>query len=140
MLTEYRWIGGTPFIKEHGCNKMTCTRGGCGNVQCYVCSKRCDYDHFDDIGRGGKKGNCPLYDSVEVRHQNEVHAAEARARQQVVEQNPDVGEELLDINFSEKVKEDDVRRGGARPTPQRAHQRQNLGVVVPGRLPVVSGV
>lgn len=48
---------GTPFVKEEGCNKMTCTRNGCMNIQCYVCSKSCGYDHFNDPGRGGKAGN-----------------------------------------------------------------------------------
>jgi len=47
----------TPFVKEEGCNKMTCTRNGCFNIQCYVCSKSCTYDHFNDPGRGGKLGN-----------------------------------------------------------------------------------
>ena len=28
--------GGTPFIKEHGCNKMICSQPGCRNAQCYV--------------------------------------------------------------------------------------------------------
>lgn len=47
----------TPFVKEEGCNKMTCTRNGCMNIQCYVCAKSCGYDHFNDVGRGGKAGN-----------------------------------------------------------------------------------
>ncbi|ENH69046.1 hypothetical protein FOC1_g10010221 [Fusarium oxysporum f. sp. cubense race 1] len=75
----------TPFIKEEGCNKMTCTRKGCGNVQCYVCSKSCDYDHFND---------------------------ERRAKQKVLEENPELASapELLDFNMSERVKTDDMRR------------------------------
>ncbi|GAB1319592.1 Ring finger [Madurella fahalii] len=113
---------GTPFIKENGCNKMTCTRAGCKNVQCYVCSKSCDYSHFDDTSRGGKKGNCPLFDSVEQRHEAEVRAAEEKARKQVAEKNPDVDVELLKINFSELVKKDDERRKTANPGPApRAH-------------------
>jgi len=67
---------GTPFVKDEGCNKMTCTRGGCYNVQCYVCSKSCGYDHFDDRNRGGKPGNCPLFESVQARHDQEVAQAE----------------------------------------------------------------
>lgn len=59
----------TPFIKEEGCNKMTCTK--CRNVQCYVCSESCSYQHFDDSRRGGKVGNCPLFDDVGVRHYEE---------------------------------------------------------------------
>ena len=49
----------TPFVKEEGCNKMMCTRNGCGNIQCYVCSKSCDYAHFNDKSRGGRDGQCP---------------------------------------------------------------------------------
>ena len=51
----------TPFVKDEGCNKMTCTRNGCFNIQCYVCSKSCSYDHFNDPGRGGKPGNWYVY-------------------------------------------------------------------------------
>ncbi|KAK4188710.1 hypothetical protein QBC35DRAFT_495365 [Podospora australis] len=105
----------TPFIKENGCNKMTCTRNGCANVQCYVCSKSCDYSHFDDSSRGGKQGNCPLFDSVESRHEVEVQAAQEKARQQVAQENPAVEAELLEIKFSEKVQQDDKRRMAANP-------------------------
>ncbi|KAL0764097.1 hypothetical protein CaCOL14_013424 [Colletotrichum acutatum] len=76
---------GTAFVKESGCNKMTCTKRGCKNVQCYVCSKSCDYAHFDDKSRGGRKGNCPLFDDVETRHNKEVQQAEAKAHQKILE-------------------------------------------------------
>jgi E3 ubiquitin-protein ligase RNF216 len=105
-------VGRTPFIKEEGCNKMTCTRKGCGNVQCYVCSKSCDYDHFNDERRGGKQGNCPLFESAEERHENEVNEAEKAAKQKVLEENPELASapELLNFNMSERVKTDDMRR------------------------------
>ncbi|KAF5026890.1 hypothetical protein F66182_920 [Fusarium sp. NRRL 66182] len=102
--------GDTPFIKESGCNKMTCTRQGCKNVQCYICSKSCDYRHFNDPNRGGKKGNCPLFDSVEERHENEVKIAEAKAKKKVLQENPNLAPGLLDLNVSESVKEDDRLR------------------------------
>lgn len=103
--------GNTPFIKENGCNKMTCTRSGCSNVQCYVCHLSCEYSHFDDRARGGAKGNCPLFDqSVEQRHENEVSAAEKQARQQVVDENPGVDAELLEVKISDKVVKDDIER------------------------------
>ncbi|KAK3294290.1 uncharacterized protein B0H64DRAFT_183856 [Chaetomium fimeti] len=131
---------GTPFIKENGCNKMTCTRSGCRNVQCYVCSKSCDYNHFDDASRGGKKGNCPLFDNVEDRHKNEVHTAEALARQQVAEENPEVGDELLHINFSERVKEDDARRTAGNPRPPGPPGFRHMVMPVPAFIPVDPGL
>ncbi|KAK7417329.1 hypothetical protein QQX98_004606 [Neonectria punicea] len=100
----------TPFIKESGCNKMRCTRRGCGNTQCYVCSKSCDYAHFNDPARGGQEGNCPLFDVTENRHLEEVKNAEAEALKRVAEKNPDVNPELLVIKMSDKVKEDDEKR------------------------------
>ncbi|SPQ25453.1 a2e277b0-81af-4a53-a16e-2c799d662269 [Thermothielavioides terrestris] len=113
---------GTPFIKENGCNKMVCTRNGCNNVQCYVCSQSCDYTHFNDPSRGGKPGNCPLFDNVEERHEKEVRAAEEQARKAAAEQNPDIDAELLKINFSERVKQDDERRKAADPARLRQGQ------------------
>ncbi|OAA57067.1 ring finger protein [Niveomyces insectorum RCEF 264] len=112
----------TPFIKELGCNKMMCTRAGCGNVQCYVCSVSCDYSHFDDASRGGKKGNCPLFDSVEKRHEDEVRAAEEAARRQVTAKNPALDVNLLKINVSAKVLEDEKQRRDAE------QKRQNIRV------------
>ena len=106
---------GTPFVKEEGCNKMTCTRNGCYNVQCYVCSKSCTYDHFDDSRRGGKPGNCPLFESVEQRHDDEVKAAERLALEKVRAEHPEYTEEDLKIRMSENVQKDDERRKSLDP-------------------------
>ena len=103
----------TPFIKEQGCNKMTCTNAGCGNVQCYVCHTSCDYSHFDDTTRGGKKGNCPLFESAEKRHEEEVQAAEARAREEVAQKNPGLDMSTLQFDLSDKVLDDERRRRNA---------------------------
>ncbi|EFX06015.1 ring finger protein [Grosmannia clavigera kw1407] len=100
----------TPFIKELGCNKMSCSRPGCSNVQCYVCHKSCDYAHFDDTTRGGKKGNCPLFESAEQRHADEVQAAEEAARKEVASKNPDIDVNLLKIRLSDRVLADEKRR------------------------------
>ena len=107
---------------------MTCTRNGCFNTQCYVCHKSCNYSHFNDVSRGGKDGNCPLFDSVEQRHEDEVRAAEESARKLVAEQNPAVPTELLDVRVSEKVKADekrrkeaDMRQGGQLVNPAGHH-------------------
>jgi TRIAD3 protein (E3 ubiquitin-protein ligase RNF216) len=105
----------TPFVKEEGCNKMTCTLNGCGNVQCYVCSKSCAYDHFDDSSRGGKKGNCPLFESVIERHDIEVKKAEELALQKVRAEHPEYTEEDLKVKMSENVKKDDERRKAKDP-------------------------
>ncbi|CAK7222439.1 hypothetical protein SBRCBS47491_004864 [Sporothrix bragantina] len=114
---------GTPFIKDHGCNKMTCSRAGCGNVQCYVCHKSCEYSHFDDTTRGGKKGNCPLFENAEERHEGEVQAAEEKARQQVVQNNPGLDVNLLKIHMSDKVVEDEKKRKIAEADRQAANRR-----------------
>ncbi|KAH6673991.1 hypothetical protein F5X68DRAFT_41181 [Plectosphaerella plurivora] len=117
----------TPFIKELGCNKMTCTRAACGNVQCYVCSKSCAYDHFDDVNRGGKKGNCPLFDDLEKRHEEEVEKAREVAQKKLAAEEPNINQEHLRINMSGVVAQDDERRKAAakarahHPPPHHAH-------------------
>jgi TRIAD3 protein (E3 ubiquitin-protein ligase RNF216) len=103
-----------PFIKENGCNKMTCTK--CRNIQCYVCSKSCQYNHFNDTSRGGKTGNCPLFDDgygVEKRHQDEVRAAEEQARKTALEKHPEVQADLLEFQLSDKVKKDEEEKASA---------------------------
>lgn len=105
----------TPFVKEEGCNKMTCTRNGCRNVQCYVCSKSCSYDHFDDSSRGGKKGNCPLFESTSVRHDTEVQKAEKEALDRVRAEHPEYTEEDLKVKMSENVRKDDEVRKSKDP-------------------------
>ena len=105
----------TPFIKEEGCNKMTCSRPGCRNIQCYVCSKSCGYEHFDDRSRGGKAGNCPLFESVEKRHEKEVREAEQMAVARIRAEHPEYTEEDLKINVSESVQNDEDRRKASNP-------------------------
>ena len=35
------------FVKEDGCNKVTCSTPGCGTMICYLCKLKVDnYDHF----------------------------------------------------------------------------------------------
>lgn len=97
----------TPFIKEEGCNKMSCK---CGNVQCYVCSNSCGYDHFNDVARGGKSGNCPLFDDVEKRHTEEVQKAAKDVLAKVRAEHPEYTEEDLEIKVSDNVKSDEEKR------------------------------
>ena len=96
---------------------MTCTQAGCRNMQCYVCHQTCDYSHFNDPHRGGKTGNCPLFDSVEERHIDEVRRAEEQARAQILKEFPDVNAELFQIKVSDKVKEDEEKRRKASKVP-----------------------
>jgi len=102
----------TPFIKESGCNKMTCTKSYCRNMQCYMCGKNCSYDHFNDAGRGGKPGNCPLWDKVDIEdhHETQVKEAQEKMRKQVLEEHPELDEETLDIKMSEEVKKKPQKR------------------------------
>ncbi|KFX99740.1 hypothetical protein O988_03675 [Pseudogymnoascus sp. VKM F-3808] len=96
-----------PFIKEDGCNKMNCP---CGNIQCYVCSKSCQYNHFDDERRGGKAGNCPLFDDVNKRHEEETKRAEEEVVEKLRREHPEVAPEDLEIKVSDTVKADEARR------------------------------
>lgn len=95
-----------PFVKEFGCNKMTCTK--CHNMQCYVCSKNIkNYDHFGN-------GRCPLHDNQEDRHEQEVQKAEAEALAKIRQERPDISEEELKIEVSDRVKRaEQARRGQA---------------------------
>ncbi|SMR58451.1 unnamed protein product [Zymoseptoria tritici ST99CH_1E4] len=110
------------FIKLDGCNKMTCP--SCGNLQCYVCSTSITcYSHFNHmpgvaVDPQNPSTKCPLYDNSEERHEREVEAAEAAARAEVMEEQPDITQEDLDIKVSDAVKksaQDRVRR--ALPPP-----------------------
>jgi hypothetical protein len=99
------------FIKEYGCNKMTCP--SCRNLQCYVCSETLKgYAHFDQTPMGDPRpgGKCPLYDNLEQRHEREVKAAEETARAQVIANNPDVAPEDLEIKVSDAVKKSTEQR------------------------------
>ncbi|KAG6856665.1 hypothetical protein H0H87_002042 [Tephrocybe sp. NHM501043] len=100
-----------PFIKESGCNKMTCPN--CMTLSCYVCRQVIrGYDHFNQqqpglpTPAGGSNhpdaSKCLLWDSVEQRHANEVHcvrAAAERAQQQYRQENPDVDEDALKVDI-----------------------------------------
>ncbi|KAK5109009.1 hypothetical protein LTR62_007643 [Meristemomyces frigidus] len=114
------------FIKELGCNKMSCP--SCGNLQCYVCSETIkDYAHFDHNAPSGHapaggpvKRKCPLYDNVDERHEREVKEAKQAARKQVLEQNPELKHQDLEIEVSEAVRkatEDRIKRAGLPEMP-----------------------
>ncbi|KAF2764972.1 hypothetical protein EJ03DRAFT_221617 [Teratosphaeria nubilosa] len=127
------------FIKEYGCNKMTCS--SCAHMQCYICSKSLtDYNHFDQApgratGGGEHTQKCPLYDNVEERHEREVREAEEAARAQAVAENPDVTADDLEIKVSDSVKRSTAARIAAGGHPVHPGM-PNLGFALPpGRPP-----
>jgi TRIAD3 protein (E3 ubiquitin-protein ligase RNF216) len=83
----------------------------------YVCSKSVTgYDHFNDRNRGGKEGNCPLFDNVEERHEQEILAAAEAAKKKLQEENPELADEDLEIRLSEAVKQqEEARKRRAQP-------------------------
>ncbi|CAJ2502045.1 Uu.00g048980.m01.CDS01 [Anthostomella pinea] len=124
-----------PFVKMDGCNKIQCTK--CGTIHCDVCRKTVkDYSHFNDPGRGGQQGQCALFDKAEERHQNEVRQAEEETRKKVVEENPQVAKETLQIHVSEKVQQDEtIRREKERDARNPHYRRFGMPAAVPnGRV------
>ncbi|KAI7302987.1 hypothetical protein KC315_g15873 [Hortaea werneckii] len=110
------------FIKEYGCNKMTCP--SCRNMQCYCCSQTLkDYEHFDQAPLGSSRRNgkkCPLYDDVERRHEREVKEAEEAAKKQLMEDNPDLNAEDLEIKISDRLKQAEAEKVQQRAAPAGA--------------------
>jgi hypothetical protein len=82
-----------PFLKEYGCNKITCP---CGNSQCYICSANVNgYTHF-----GVSIGLCPLYDDDDTteRERREVAVAQKRAMLNVLATRDDIIEDDLAVD------------------------------------------
>ncbi|KIJ59963.1 hypothetical protein HYDPIDRAFT_139939 [Hydnomerulius pinastri MD-312] len=89
------------FIKEMGCNKMTCPN--CRTVSCYICRKVINgYDHFGNpppyTGRVDKN-KCSLWDAVEQRHAEEVSEAAKRALEELKRERPDVDEKSIKVDI-----------------------------------------
>ncbi|KAK9422820.1 hypothetical protein SUNI508_00683 [Seiridium unicorne] len=74
---------------------------------------------YNAMNRGGKDGQCPLFDQTEVRHQDEVRRAEEASRSQVVKDNPELNADILKLRLSAQVEEDERKRKerGVRPAP-----------------------
>jgi hypothetical protein len=82
-----------PFIKDYGCNKMSCS---CGNLQCYVCGQSIhDYAHFDRSRPDGTK--CPLHDNAR-RLESKIRKAQEEAVKKVLEETDGVAEEDLKVD------------------------------------------
>lgn len=94
---------GQSFIKETGCNKMTCPK--CRSLSCYVCRKVINgYDHFDQTPQGAPRtaansSKCPLWDSVESRHADEVKRAAEAAQEEYRRLHPELGQEDLAVDL-----------------------------------------
>lgn len=80
-------------------------------MQCYICSQSCDYAHFNDPNRGGKVGNCPLFDEdgTDALHLEQVKTAETAARSKVIQEDGEIDTALLDFRLSETVQKDEER-------------------------------
>ncbi|KAF9468244.1 hypothetical protein BDZ94DRAFT_1154032 [Collybia nuda] len=90
-----------PFVKEHGCNKMTCPN--CHTLSCYICRQVITgYDHFNQVPIPTTSANaakCLLWDAVEQRHAEEVATAAQRALEEYKQKNPDVDEKELHVDL-----------------------------------------
>lgn len=84
-------VCGQPFVKDGGCNQMTCS---CGNSQCFVCSENVDgHDHFEQ-----SNGDCPLFDDSEERQRREVATAQDTTVRQRLELDTELTEEDLIVD------------------------------------------
>ncbi|KAL0579960.1 hypothetical protein V5O48_002044 [Marasmius crinis-equi] len=92
------------FVKDDGCNKMTCPN--CHSLSCYVCRKLIPegYAHFNQAPHGTattskQSKKCPLYDGpVEARHAREVQEAAAKAKEAYLADNPDIEDKEIHVD------------------------------------------
>ncbi|KAF9264839.1 hypothetical protein L218DRAFT_861859 [Marasmius fiardii PR-910] len=93
------------FVKDDGCNKMTCPN--CRSLSCYICRKLIPegYAHFNQApphepttSKSSKK--CPLWDGpVEARHAKEVQEAAEKAKEEYRLENPDVDDKDIHVDI-----------------------------------------
>ncbi|KAG6812914.1 hypothetical protein H0H92_015466 [Tricholoma furcatifolium] len=138
-----------PFIKDDGCNKITCPF--CGTVSCYLCRKAIvGYNHFDSTAPGGGRprrgrksnGKCLLFDAVSDRHNDEVIRAHAAALEQVRNEMPDVEEDELQVELppppGRLPQPQVVRHPGPQLPPGRMNVAANFNVFPPPPAPFVA--
>lgn len=121
------------FIKEMGCNKMTCPN--CHTLSCYICRQVIKgYDHFNQAPPGHPSGStnnkCILWDPVEQRHADEVKEAAEKALAQYKLDHPEADEEQIKVDLPV-----------APPPPVQPHGYNNMGMQqmimpIPPMLPV----
>ncbi|KAL5526297.1 hypothetical protein ACEPAF_8020 [Sanghuangporus sanghuang] len=136
------------FIKESGCNKMTCPN--CHTLSCYICRQIIKgYDHFDQRHPANMNGQpstskqkCQLWDPVEQRHNQEVAAARERAIKEVENANPEIDKNQLEVELPKAVPAANNARVGQVPLERvgRLDQLRNLIQRMPGAAVAVGGV
>ncbi|KAI0689014.1 hypothetical protein BC835DRAFT_280334 [Cytidiella melzeri] len=93
------------FMKESGCNKMTCPN--CHTVSCYVCRQVITgYDHFNQKPPYNHKVDptkCDLWDSVDKRHADEVIAAAKKAIDEYKQAHPEANDKDLHVELPKPV-------------------------------------
>lgn len=88
------------FMKEGGCNKMTCMN--CHTISCYICRKAITngYNHFDQNASNHllpkQASKCSLWDSKETTdiHQADIVAARQAAQERAVADAAELGIEI----------------------------------------------
>ncbi|XP_026812205.1 E3 ubiquitin-protein ligase RNF216-like [Rhopalosiphum maidis] len=60
------------FVKEDGCNKMTCS---CGKQMCYICRQPVDSNYAHFYHQKVMENKCPLYTDENIVHTTAVEAA-----------------------------------------------------------------
>ncbi|KAK2467968.1 hypothetical protein APHAL10511_000263 [Amanita phalloides] len=94
------------FIKESGCNKITCYT--CHTVSCYICRKIINgYDHFNNHNQPNAASSseasakCPLWDpsSIDVRHAQEVKEAAEKALADLKSKNPHIDANSIKVDL-----------------------------------------
>ncbi|XP_005098623.1 uncharacterized protein LOC101849460 [Aplysia californica] len=94
---------GKRFVKENGCNKMTCH---CGATSCYACKEPdINYDHFN----ANKK--CAQTDPNWI-HQQDMERAALEAKNKYLEDHPEATEVELKNDVVDMIKDYKDQTGG----------------------------
>jgi len=123
------------FIKEDGCNKMTCS---CGATMCYLCRKPVKgYDHFSQKGSENNNNKCPLYSNNDELHFTAIEQEAQRLQAEALAKEPALADKLDPLKGlrppSTKAKSPlhavHRRRGGARGAHHHHHNaHRHMGI------------
>nr|XP_018912992.1 PREDICTED: uncharacterized protein LOC109041192 isoform X2 [Bemisia tabaci] len=115
------------FIKEDGCNKMTC--GHCGKLSCYICRQPVtDYSHFNGDG-GDRVDKCPLWSDNDLLHVDAVRLTAEAVKNKLIKENPGL---KLKVDPTLVLPENAYKKKAAVP----AHRAQQRGLVLNRVIPV----